>query len=92
MADASGGQHAVTGIRPHGERKFRADPAVRGFGMDFGSGVGAQVDANVAQHAVLDRNPQTYVDNIYKASAADYQPATQKIFRKSYIQLPVMER
>jgi putative CocE/NonD family hydrolase len=41
---------------------------------------------------LIDRNPQTYVDNIYKASAADYQPATQKIFRKSYIQLPVVER
>jgi hypothetical protein len=41
---------------------------------------------------LIDRNPQTYVDNIYKATAADYQPATQKIFRKSYIQLPVVER
>ena len=41
---------------------------------------------------LIDRNPQTYVDNIYKATASDYQPATQKIFRKSYIQLPVQWR
>jgi uncharacterized protein len=41
---------------------------------------------------LIDRNPQTYVDNIYKATAADYQPAIQKIFRKSYIQLPVQWR
>jgi putative CocE/NonD family hydrolase len=41
---------------------------------------------------LIDRNPQTFVENIYKASAADYQPATQKIFRKSYIQLPVQWR
>jgi uncharacterized protein len=38
---------------------------------------------------LIDRNPQTYVDNIYKATAADYQPATQKIYHKSYIELPV---
>ena len=42
---------------------------------------------------LIDRNPQTFVANIYKATAADYQSATQKIFRSanhsSYIQLPV---
>jgi hypothetical protein len=41
---------------------------------------------------LIDRNPQTFVDNIYKTKAADYQPATQKIFHKSYIQLPVQWR
>jgi putative CocE/NonD family hydrolase len=45
---------------------------------------------------LIDRNPQTFVDNIYKAAASDYQPATQKIFRSSryatYIQLPVVWR
>ena len=41
---------------------------------------------------LIDRNPQKYVDNIYKATAADYQAATQKIFHKSYIQLPVQWR
>ena len=41
---------------------------------------------------LIDRNPQTFVDNIFKATAADYQPATQKIFHKSYIQLPVQWR
>jgi putative CocE/NonD family hydrolase len=45
---------------------------------------------------LIDRNPQTYVDNIYKANASDYQSATQKIFRSakypSYIELPVQSR
>ncbi len=41
---------------------------------------------------LIDRNPQKYVDNIYKATAADYQAATQKVFHKSYIQLPVQWR
>jgi putative CocE/NonD family hydrolase len=42
---------------------------------------------------LIDRNPQTFVENIFKASAGDYQAATQKIFRSSkqatYIELPV---
>ncbi len=42
---------------------------------------------------LIDRNPQTFVENIFKATAADYQPATQKIYRSaqkaSYVSLPV---
>ena len=41
---------------------------------------------------LIDRNPQTFVDNIFKAKAADYQPATQKVLHKSYVQLPVQWR
>jgi predicted acyl esterase len=44
---------------------------------------------------VYDRNPQKYVPNIYKATASDYQTATQKIFHTvkfaSSIALPVVE-
>jgi len=32
---------------------------------------------------VIDRNPQTFVENIWTASEADYQPATQRIYRSS---------
>jgi uncharacterized protein len=42
---------------------------------------------------LIDRNPQRYVENIYKASAVDYQRATQRIFRSkkfaSHVELPV---
>jgi putative CocE/NonD family hydrolase len=42
---------------------------------------------------LIDRNPQTFVENIFKAGAADYRTATQKIFRSAkhatYVQLPV---
>ena len=42
---------------------------------------------------VIDRNPQEFVANIFKATESDFQPATQKIFRSgkhaSYIALPV---
>jgi hypothetical protein len=45
---------------------------------------------------VYDRNPQKFVPNIYEASAADYQSATQKVFHSaafaSCIELPVMQK
>ncbi len=43
---------------------------------------------------VIDRNPQRYVPNIFKARDSDYQKATQRIFRSkrfpSHLRLPVM--
>jgi putative CocE/NonD family hydrolase len=43
---------------------------------------------------VIDRNPQTFVENIYKAKESDYQKATQRIYRSkgypSHITLPVV--
>jgi putative CocE/NonD family hydrolase len=45
---------------------------------------------------VIDRNPQRFVPNIFKASESDYQKATQRIYRSkqsaSYILLPVEMR
>ena len=32
---------------------------------------------------VIDRNPQRYVPNIFKAKESDFEPATQRIFRSS---------
>jgi putative CocE/NonD family hydrolase len=44
---------------------------------------------------VIDRNPQRFVPNIFKATAADFRPANQRIFRsgaqRSHIALPVIE-
>jgi len=42
---------------------------------------------------VIDRNPQTFVPNIFRAKESDFRPATQKVFRSgrqaSYIALPI---
>ena len=42
---------------------------------------------------VIDRNPQKYVPNIYKATVSDYQVATNSIYHStqypSYVALPV---
>ena len=45
---------------------------------------------------LIDRNPQTFVENIFLAKASDYRPATQRIFRSkshpSHLVLPVRVR
>jgi hypothetical protein len=45
---------------------------------------------------LIDRNPQTYVANIFLAKASDYRPATQRVYRSkahpSRIVLPVRVR
>ncbi|MBI1761990.1 MAG: CocE/NonD family hydrolase [Acidobacteria bacterium] len=44
---------------------------------------------------VIDRNPQKYVENIFKATDADYIAATQRIYRSkalaSHLKLPVVK-
>ena len=44
---------------------------------------------------LYDRNPQTYVPNIFDAKAADYQPATIHVFdtgtMRVFLELPVVQ-
>jgi hypothetical protein len=39
---------------------------------------------------LYDRNPQTFVENIFWAKPADYQKATQRIYHSSAVELPVV--
>jgi putative CocE/NonD family hydrolase len=43
---------------------------------------------------VIDRNPQKFVENIFKAKESDYQPATQRVFRSkrfaSHVAIPIL--
>jgi putative CocE/NonD family hydrolase len=39
---------------------------------------------------LYDRNPQTFVPNIFNAQPADYRKATQRIYHDSYIELPLV--
>jgi len=45
---------------------------------------------------LIDRNPQTFVPNIFKASAGDFQAATQRVYRTgehaSRVEIPVVVR
>lgn len=44
---------------------------------------------------LIDRNPQKFVANIFRATEADFQKATQRVYRSganaSYIEIPVLE-
>ncbi len=40
---------------------------------------------------VIDRNPQKYVPNIFEAKESDFIKAEQRIYFKTYIELPVMK-
>jgi len=39
---------------------------------------------------LIDRNPQRYVENIYKATAADFQKATHRVYDNSAIEVQVV--
>ncbi|MGH7618344.1 MAG: CocE/NonD family hydrolase, partial [Gemmatimonadaceae bacterium] len=45
---------------------------------------------------LIDRNPQTFVPNIFQAKDSDFRAATEKIFRSkdaaSYVSIPVVQR
>ncbi|MBZ5603426.1 MAG: CocE/NonD family hydrolase [Acidobacteriia bacterium] len=63
---------------------------------DFRRGHRIMVQVQSTWFPLIDRNPQTFVENIYKAPAGDYRAATQKIYRSagraSYVELPVQRR
>jgi putative CocE/NonD family hydrolase len=60
----------------------------------FRAGHRIMVQVHSSWFPVIDRNPQTFVPNIFLAHASDFQPATQRVFRSgphaSYIALPTM--
>ena len=39
---------------------------------------------------LYDRNPQTFVPNIFSAQPADYKKATQRVYHDSYVELPLV--
>jgi putative CocE/NonD family hydrolase len=76
---------------------------VEGFAIDlhtvdhrFLKGHRIMVQVQSTWFPLIDRNPQTYVDNIFLAKAEDYRPATQRVYRSkthpSRIVLPVRIR
>jgi hypothetical protein len=60
----------------------------------FRAGHRIMVQVQSSWFPVIDRNPQTFVPNIFLARATDFQPATQRVFRSSphasYIALPTL--
>jgi predicted acyl esterase len=61
----------------------------------FRAGHRIMVQVQSSWFPLYDRNPQTYVQNIFFAQPADYMKATQGIYhapgQASYIELPVVQ-
>ena len=62
----------------------------------FKAGHRMMVQVQSTWFPLIDRNPQKYVDNIFKATAADFVSATHRVFHSpdhpSWIELKVFER
>ena len=76
---------------PNRPTEFTIDLLSQNYRFKKGHRIMVQVQSS--WFPVIDRNPQTFVPNIFLARAADFQPATQRVFRSgphaSYIALPV---
>ena len=57
----------------------------------FKAGHRIMVQIQSSWFPVIDRNPQSFVPNIYKAKPADYVKATQKVCAGSAVKLPVVK-
>jgi putative CocE/NonD family hydrolase len=70
--------------------------SLRSRNHTFKAGHSIMVQIQSTWFPLIDRNPQTYVDNIYEATAEDFQKATQSVFRSrdlpSNVSLPVVVR
>lgn len=81
-------------ITPNQVTKYRIDLHPNNHAFLQGHRIMVQVQST--WFPLYDRNPQKFVDNIYKASDSDYIKATQKIYRSkdaaSNIMLPVVNR
>lgn len=57
----------------------------------FAKGHGIMIQVQSTWFPLADRNPQKWVDNIYKASLEDYVKQTVCISNRSYVELPIVK-
>ena len=66
-----------------------------GNNHSFKKGHRLMVQVQSTWFPLYDRNPQRFVENIFKAQPSDYQVATQRVYESSryssYVSLPVMK-
>jgi putative CocE/NonD family hydrolase len=67
------------------------DVPLRDHDHVFKKGHRLMVQVQSSWFPVIDRNPQKFVPNIYKAKPEDYQKATQKVCSGSAVTLPVVK-
>jgi uncharacterized protein len=78
-------------IKPNKVAEYTID--LRGNDHSFKKGHRIMVQVQSSWFPLYDRNPQTFVENIFLAKETDFRPATQRIYRaganSSYIQVAV---
>jgi len=68
-------------ITPNKVSEYTID--LRGNDHTFRKGHRIMVQVQSTWFPLYDRNPQTFVDNIFLAKETDYKPATQQIYRSA---------
>ncbi|HEY2378050.1 MAG TPA: CocE/NonD family hydrolase [Gemmatimonadaceae bacterium] len=79
-------------ITPNQTTEFKY--SLHGQSYRFQKGHRIMVQVQSTWFPIIDRNPQTFVPNIFEAKASDYRPATIKVYRTpqaaSHLVLPVV--
>lgn len=68
-------------IEPNDVLEYTID--LRGQNYSFKKGHRLMVQIQSSWFPLYDRNPQTFVANIFKTNASDFKPATQRIYRST---------
>ncbi|HEY7395343.1 MAG TPA: CocE/NonD family hydrolase [Gemmatimonadaceae bacterium] len=79
-------------ITPNKTEEFTIDLHTQSYRFLKGHKIRVQVQSS--WFPLIDRNPQTFVPNIFKAKDSDFRAATQRVYRTkdaaSYISLPIV--
>jgi hypothetical protein len=87
------GRYLESNETPHAltpDKVIAWDVPLRDHDHVFKAGHRLMVQVQSSWFPVIDRNPQTFVPNIYKAKPEDYRKATQRVCTGSAITLPVV--
>ena len=80
-------------ITPGKTGEYRIDLHTQDYRFKRGHRVAVQVQSS--WFPLIDRNPQTFVPNIFEAKASDFKTATQRIYRSpsaaTHIDLPILQ-
>ena len=83
----------ATPIRPNKVEEYSVDLHTQSYRFLKGHRIMVQVQSS--WFPLIDRNPQTFVPNIFAAPDSAFRPATQKIYRSAgkatFIDVPVMK-
>jgi putative CocE/NonD family hydrolase len=81
-------------ITPGKVNEYKVDLHTQDYRFRKGHRIAVQVQSS--WFPLIDRNPQTFVPNIFEAKDSDFKAATQRIYRSpnaaTYVELPILHR